>query len=93
MSVSENVAPKLCADMQSACLAGDYEQALILHDKLLPLHQVRSNELNPSCIKHAVSLTGLRNEEVRPPMVPVSQQTKDGIRNIIEKLGVFKSPV
>ncbi len=89
ISVTANIAPKLCADMQAACFAGDYEQALILHEKLLPLHQALFIEPNPSGIKYAVSLTGLCNDDVRLPMVPISQQTKYSIKTLIEALAII----
>lgn len=86
ISVTANIAPKLCSDMQAACMAGKYNQALILHEKLMPLHQALFTEPNPSGIKYAVSLTGMCSEEVRLPLVPLNHKTKENIKAIVEQL-------
>ncbi|WP_110721370.1 4-hydroxy-tetrahydrodipicolinate synthase [Thiolinea disciformis] len=65
ISVTANIAPKLCAQFQTACLAGHYGEALAIHEKLVPLHQALFREPNPSGPKYAASLLGLCSEEVR----------------------------
>jgi len=89
ISVIANIAPQLCAQMQSACIAGDYERALVVHDRLLPLHQALSREPNPSGVKYAASLMGLCNDEVRLPMLPLSSVTKSLIGLALEKLAII----
>src|ERR1700746_3020381 len=69
ISVTSNVAPRLCATFQNACLSGDYAAALKLQDKLMPLHQNLFVETNPSPAKYALSLLGKMAETVRLPMV------------------------
>ncbi len=58
ISVTSNVAPRLCAEFQSACLKGDYTTALKLQDKLMPLHHNLFIETNPAPAKYALSLLG-----------------------------------
>lgn len=86
ISVTANIAPALCAQFQTACLNADYRQALVLHEKLVPLHQALFREPNPSGPKYAAFLLGLCSEEVRLPLVPLSEGTKLEIRQCLEKL-------
>lgn len=86
ISVTANIAPALCAQLQNACLAGDYQQALALHEKLVPLHQALFREPNPSGPKYAASLLGLCSAEVRLPLVPLTATTQLEIRQCLERL-------
>ena len=78
ISVTSNVAPRLCAEFQEACLKGDYAAALKLQDKLMPLHIALFIETNPAPAKYALSVLGKCAETVRLPMVPLADKTKDG---------------
>ena len=75
ISVTANVAPALCAEMQNACLAGDYAKALEIQDKLMPLHQAIFTEPGLCGAKYAMSRLGLCDAEVRLPLLPVSEAT------------------
>ena len=86
ISVTANIAPKLCAQFQTACLAGNYREALVIHEKLVPLHQALFREPNPSGPKYAASLLGLCTEELRLPLVPLSEAVKVEIRRCLEGL-------
>jgi 4-hydroxy-tetrahydrodipicolinate synthase len=55
ISVTANVAPKLCADFQTACLSGDYATARRLNDRLLPLHDAMFSDASPGPVKYAMS--------------------------------------
>lgn len=77
ISVTSNVAPKLCAQFQEACLKGDYIAALSLQDQLMPLHDVMFCESNPGPAKYALSRLGLGVEEVRLPLVPITAHGRD----------------
>ena len=55
ISVSANVAPKLCADFQAACATGDYAAALTLHDRLYPLHDAMFADASPGPVKYAMT--------------------------------------
>lgn len=77
ISVTANVAPKLCAQLQEACLAGDYSKALTLQDKLMPLHQAVFTEPGLCGAKYGMSKLGKCEDSVRLPLVPVTQSTRD----------------
>jgi 4-hydroxy-tetrahydrodipicolinate synthase len=89
ISVTANVAPALCAEMQNACLAGDYARALEFQDRLAPLHEVLFVETNPAPVKYAMSLMGLMSEEVRLPLVPTTDATKARVRAVLKSMGLI----
>ncbi|HWM84150.1 MAG TPA: 4-hydroxy-tetrahydrodipicolinate synthase [Pseudolabrys sp.] len=89
ISVTSNVAPRLCAEFQSACLKGDYVAALAVQDKLLPLHQHLFIETNPSPAKYALSLLGKCADDVRLPMVPLSEASKTAVRGAMVHAGLI----
>jgi 4-hydroxy-tetrahydrodipicolinate synthase len=89
ISVASNVAPRLCAEFQNACMAGDYKKALMLQDRLMPLHDVLFIETNPGPVKYAVSRLGLCSPEMRLPMVPVSEATKKAVDAVLKQLGLL----
>ncbi len=88
ISVTSNVAPRLCAEFQRACLKGDYTAALKLQDKLMPLHNALFIETNPSPAKYALSLLGKCAETVRLPMVPLAEVTKTAVRQAMVHAGL-----
>ena len=75
ISVTANVAPRLCSEFHLAWQKGDLAGALKLHDKLMPLHTNLFIEANPAPVKYALSLLGKMDEKLRLPMVPVSEPT------------------
>jgi 4-hydroxy-tetrahydrodipicolinate synthase len=89
ISVTSNVAPRLCAEFQSACLKGDYATALKLHDKLMPLHQNLFIETNPSPAKYALAVLGKISDDVRLPMVPLSEKSKAAVRDAMVHAGLI----
>ncbi|UOA28525.1 4-hydroxy-tetrahydrodipicolinate synthase [Pseudosulfitobacter sp. DSM 107133] len=76
ISVTANVAPKLCAEVQAACAAGDYAKALELQDRLMPLHKAIFTEPGLVGVKYAMSRLGLCSDEVRLPHVPLTEATR-----------------
>jgi 4-hydroxy-tetrahydrodipicolinate synthase len=88
ISVTSNVAPRLCAEFQRACLKGDYAAALKVQDKLMPLHHALFIETNPAPAKYALSLLGKCAETVRLPMVPLSEPTKMAVREAMVHAGL-----
>lgn len=90
ISVTANVAPKLCAEFQEACLAGDFARALALQDRLLPLHHALFLEPNPCPTKYALSLLGRCTDEVRGPLVTVAEETKARIRAAMVLAGLLE---
>jgi 4-hydroxy-tetrahydrodipicolinate synthase len=89
ISVASNVAPRLCAEFQNACLAGDYKKALALQDRLMPLHDIMFIETNPAPVKYAVSRLGLCTPDMRLPMVPLSDASKSAIDAVMKQLGLL----
>ena len=90
ISVTANVAPKACADLQNACMQGDYGLARRINDKLARLHRAMFLEASPSPAKYALSRLGLCTDEVRLPLVPVqSQAVKDEIDAAMKEAGVL----
>ena len=89
ISVASNVAPKLCAQLQNACLAGDFRTALHVQDRLFPLFQALFVETNPSPTKYALSVLGKIVDEARLPMVPVSDTTKQIVRDAMVHAGLI----
>jgi 4-hydroxy-tetrahydrodipicolinate synthase len=89
ISVTANVAPKLCAQFQDATLAGDYKKALELHDRLMPLHTDLFAEANPGPVKYAASLLGLCQDELRLPLVSVTEATREKVRAAMRHAGLL----
>jgi 4-hydroxy-tetrahydrodipicolinate synthase len=89
ISVTSNVAPRLCAEFQSACLRGDYGAALTLQDKLMPLHQNLFVETNPAPAKYALSVLGKCAETVRLPLVTLSDKSKSAVREAMVHAGLI----
>lgn len=90
ISVVSNVAPRLCAELQSACLSGDYTKARAVQDRLIPLHDAVFREPGLAGAKHGLALLGRMNEEIRLPMLPVQQEaTKAAIRAAMVHAGLL----
>ncbi|SFK12853.1 4-hydroxy-tetrahydrodipicolinate synthase [Celeribacter neptunius] len=89
ISVTANVAPKLCAEMQAATAAGDYAKALEITDKLMPLHLAIFLEPGVCGAKYAMSLLGLCSDEVRLPLTPLADETKAAIKSAMEHAGLL----
>jgi 4-hydroxy-tetrahydrodipicolinate synthase len=89
ISVTSNVAPRLCAEFQRACLRGDYAEALKLQDKLMPLHTNLFIETNPAPAKYALSVLGKCAETVRLPMVLLSEKSKTAVHAAMVHAGLI----
>ena len=89
ISVTANVAPKLCAEFQEATLAGDYGKALHLQDRLMPLHDAIFLEPGLVGAKYGLSLLGHCSEEVRSPLVGLTDPVKAAIRDAMAHAGVL----
>ena len=80
ISVTANVAPRLCAEFQEASLAGDHARALGLQDLLMPLHTAIFLEPGLAGAKHGLAVLGRCAEEIRLPLLPVSEPVRERIR-------------
>ena len=89
ISVTANVAPKLCAQFQEATLRGDYALALEYQDKLMPLHEAIFIEPGLAGAKFGLSLLGLCGEEVRLPLLILTDGTKAKIKAAMQFAGII----
>ncbi len=89
ISVTANVAPKLCAAFQAATLAGDTAQALELQDRLMPLHTAIFLEPGLAGAKYGLSKLGRCAEDVRLPLVGLSDATKSAIDAAMRHAGLL----
>jgi 4-hydroxy-tetrahydrodipicolinate synthase len=88
ISVTANVAPRLCAQMQEAALSGDFDKALEVQDKLIPLHHALFVEPNPGAAKFALSLMGKCENIQRSPLVPIEASTEAIVRDALVHAGL-----
>ena len=84
ISVSANVAAKLCSEFQDACLNKNNNKAKEINEKLMPLHKSLFIESNPSPVKYAASLLKLCSDEVRLPLVKVTEKTKKEVEKALK---------
>jgi 4-hydroxy-tetrahydrodipicolinate synthase len=89
ISVTSNVAPRLCSEFQAACGRGDYAAALKIQDKLAPLHMNLFVETSPAPVKYGMSLIGKCTETVRLPMVPASEKARAAVREAMVHAGLI----
>jgi 4-hydroxy-tetrahydrodipicolinate synthase len=88
ISVTANVAPRLCAEFQAACAAGDFGKARAYQDRLMPLHDALFCETSPAPVKYAASLLGLCSEDVRLPMAEASESARALVRAAMQRAGL-----
>jgi len=89
ISVTANMAPALCAQMQTATLAGDYATALKITDKLMPLHLATFQEPGLVSAKYGLSKLGLCTQEVRSPLVGLSDSAKAAMDSALRFAGLI----
>ena len=93
ISVTANIAPKLCSEFQEASLAKNnnnlISKAKQINEKLLPLHNSLFIESNPSPVKYGASLLGLCSDEVRLPLVKTTAPTKKIVKSAMSKAGLL----
>ena len=89
ISVTANVAPKLCAELHDAWATGLMEKALAIHRRLMPLHQALFCESSPSPAKYALSRLGRCRSEVRLPLVEPMQTSKQHIDAALRDVGLM----
>ena len=79
ISVTANVAPKLCAQFQAATLSGDFRTALAINDRLYPLHAALFTDASPGPTKYALSRLGRMGTDVRLPITEPSDASKAAV--------------
>ncbi len=88
ISVTSNVAPRLCSEFQSACLKEDWKKALEIQDRLMPLHDALFCETSPGPVKYAASRLGLCSAETRLPLVPIAEESKKKVDAALVAVGL-----
>lgn len=88
ISVTANVAPALCAQLQRACAEGDFRAAGEMQRRLMPLHDALFLEPSPAGVKYAASLLGLCGADCRLPIVPLAESTRRAIRDAMAAVGL-----
>ncbi|MCR6632028.1 MAG: 4-hydroxy-tetrahydrodipicolinate synthase [Magnetospirillum sp.] len=89
ISVTSNVAPRLCAQMHDAWAKGDLKTCFALRDKLMALHDVMFVETNPVPAKYGVSLLGKCRPDVRLPLVELSEGSKAKVQAAMKAVGLI----
>lgn len=89
ISVTANVAPRLCSQMQELSLAGDFRAALAINDKLSYLHKDLFMEPNPGPAKYIANRLNLCANELRLPLLPISQPTQDAMDIAMARAGLI----
>jgi len=89
ISVTANIAPKLCAELQAATLAGDYAKALACQDRLMPLHKAIFTEPGLCGAKYGLSVLGMASDDVRLPLTGLTDQTKAAVKAGMRHAGLI----
>ncbi len=89
ISVTANVAPRLCAEMQLAWRDGRVAEAMAIQDRLVPLHDAMFCETSPGPVKYAASLLGRGTEHCRLPLAPISAASKQRVRDAMAAVGLL----
>ena len=89
ISVTANVAPRLCSEMHIAWQGGRIDQAIAIQDRLVPLHDALFAESSPGPVKYAASLLGHGTEFARLPMAPIAEATRTRVRAAMMDVGLL----
>jgi 4-hydroxy-tetrahydrodipicolinate synthase len=89
ISVTANVAPRLCAAMQDAWAEGRFGEAMQIQNRLVPLHDALFTETSPAPVKFAASLLGRTSEHCRLPLAPLMESTKAKVRAAMTDVGLL----
>ena len=89
ISVTSNIAPRLCSQMQELSLSGDFKGALAIQDKLVHLHKNLFMEPNPTAVKYAANRLNLCANELRLPLVPVARPTEEAVDFAMRHAGLI----
>ena len=89
ISVTANVAPRLCSEMHRAWQGGEIDRAMQIQDRLVPLHDALFVETSPGPVKYAASLLGHGTEHCRLPLAPVMDSTRERVRGAMQHAGLL----
>jgi 4-hydroxy-tetrahydrodipicolinate synthase len=89
ISVTSNVAPRLCAQMHNAWQAGRFPEAMTIHERLFPLHKALFCETSPGPVKYAASLLGRSTAEARLPICEIAESSKQKVKSAMVSAGLL----
>jgi len=89
ISVTANVAPRLCSEMHEAWQKGDLATAMRINDRLMPLHDALFAETSPAPVKYAASLLGRSLADTRLPLAPIAAETEERVRREMRAAGIL----
>ena len=89
ISVTGNIAPRLCSDMQTAWQEGRVQDAMAIQNRLVPLHDALFCETSPGPVKYAASLLGLTEDVCRLPLAPTAEATRTRVRAAMTAAGLL----
>jgi 4-hydroxy-tetrahydrodipicolinate synthase len=89
ISVTANVAPRLCSQMQAAWAEGRLADAMAIQDRLVPLHDAMFTETSPGPVKYAASLLGKTSERCRLPLAPLMEPTRGRVKAAMTEVGLL----
>ena len=89
ISVTANVAPRLCSEMQTAWAEGRLADAMAIQNRLVPLHDALFSETSPGPVKFAASLMGKTSERCRLPLAPLMGPTRERVKAAMAEIGLL----
>ncbi|QTI78062.1 4-hydroxy-tetrahydrodipicolinate synthase [Roseomonas marmotae] len=89
ISVTANIAPRLCAEMHAAWAAGNFAEAIAIQDRLLPVHDAMFCETSPGPVKYAASLLAKSTPRCRLPLAPVAESTRARVKTAMVSAGLL----
>jgi 4-hydroxy-tetrahydrodipicolinate synthase len=89
ISVTANVAPRLCSQMQTAWMEGRLQEAMAIQNRLVPLHDALFTETSPAPVKYAASLLARTSERCRLPLAPLMESTRTKVRAAMTEVGLL----
>ncbi|AWV23069.1 Dihydrodipicolinate synthase [Roseomonas mucosa] len=89
ISVTANVAPRLCREMHDAWAEGRVAEAIAIQDRLLPVHDAMFCETSPGPVKHAASLLGYGSDHCRLPLAPIAEASRGRVREAMVAAGLL----
>jgi 4-hydroxy-tetrahydrodipicolinate synthase len=89
ISVTANIAPRLCSQMQAAWFEGRVADAMAIQNRLVPLHDALFAETSPGPVKFAASLLGKTSERCRLPLAPIMPPTRERVKAAMTEVGLL----
>ena len=89
ISVTANVAPRLCRAMHDAWAAGKAQDAIAIQDRLVPVHDAMFCETSPGPVKYAAHLLGRASAELRLPLAPIAEASRQKVQAAMTKAGLI----